>query len=272
MTHGDAPAGSGPGRRPAGRGNATSPPRSRSRARRLARAAAAFRRLLDDREDTVEAFEIVRALGGSATERGYRRLIATQHGGRIAYRRPELSDRLRDPAAVAGFADETVGGAYRGFMTAERLSMRQFEKASYRPKSFMIDLEHPVAWFGRRVRDTHDLWHVLTGYGREPLGELCLAAFSWRQTGEPGFGFIALAGGVEIIRRGHGLRPLRAIAEAWIAAGRTRWLLAEDYDRLLHEPLPAARERLGLPPPRAYLSLDESAREAVLTGRTHDRA
>jgi ubiquinone biosynthesis protein COQ4 len=238
--------------------------RPRSPPLRPRRAAAAFRRLLADREDTLEAFEIVRALGGRATERGYRRLIATQRGGRIAYRRPELSDRLRDPARVAAFAEGTVGAAYRGFMQSERLSRAGFEKASYRPRSFMIDLEHPVAWFGRRIRDTHDLWHVLTGYGREPLGELCLAAFSWRQTGELGFGFIALAGAVEILRRGEGLKPLRAILEGWRAAGRARWLLAEDYDRLVQEPLATARERLGLSAPALYDSFGAEGRRAVL--------
>jgi ubiquinone biosynthesis protein COQ4 len=128
----------------------------------------------------------------------------------------------------------------------------------------MIDLEHPVAWFGRRIRDTHDLWHVLTGYGREPLGELCLAAFSWRQTGELGFGFIALAGGLEILRRGEGMKPLRAILEAWRAAGRARWLLAEDYDRLLEEPLAAARDRLGLRAAALYESFGAEGRRTVL--------
>ncbi len=229
-----------------------------------ARALAAFRRLLADREDTVEAFEIVRALGGAATERGYLKLIATQRGGRIAYRRPELSDRLRDPARTAGFRDGSVGAAYHAFMRTERLSSARFVEASYRPKGFMIELEHPVAWFGRRIRDTHDLWHVLTGYGREPLGELCLAAFSYRQTGELGFAFIAVAGAFESLRRGEGLRPLTTIVEAWRAGGRAKWLLAEDYDRLLEEDLDAARARLRIDAAGRYMALGDDGRRGVL--------
>lgn len=228
------------------------------------RAIEAFRRLLRNREDTVEAFEIVRALGGSATERGYRRLIATQRGGRIAYRRPELSDSLRDVEKDAALRGGSVGWAYRQFMRREQLSRIAYERASYRPRSFMIDLEHPVAWFGRRIRDTHDVWHVLTGYGREPLGELCLAAFSWRQTGEPGFGFIAAAGAFEILRRGEPLRAVSSIVEAWRLGGKSRWLVAEDYDRLLAEPLKAARLRLGLERPTTYLALGASGRRAIL--------
>ncbi len=35
----------------------------------------------------------------------------------------------------------------------------------------------------------HDIWHVLTGYAAEdPLGELCLVAFSYAQTIRPGLG------------------------------------------------------------------------------------
>jgi ubiquinone biosynthesis protein COQ4 len=28
----------------------------------------------------------------------------------------------------------------------------------------------------------HDIWHVLTGYRRDALGEACLVAFSYAQT------------------------------------------------------------------------------------------
>ena len=40
--------------------------------------------------------------------------------------------------------------------------------------------------YHERQRDAHDLWHVSTGYGRDPLGELCLLAVTWRQLGNPG--------------------------------------------------------------------------------------
>ena len=33
--------------------------------------------------------------------------------------------------------------------------------------------------YGKRIRDQHDLWHVLTGYGRDTLGEVCLLWFTY---------------------------------------------------------------------------------------------
>ncbi len=34
---------------------------------------------------------------------------------------------------------------------------------------------------------SHDLWHVVTGYGRDQLGELALLAVYYRQISNPGF-------------------------------------------------------------------------------------
>ena len=38
------------------------------------------------------------------------------------------------------------------------------------------------AWFRTRVEAGHDMRHVLTGYGIDPLGETCLMAFRFSQT------------------------------------------------------------------------------------------
>src|SRR3546814_15517412 len=48
--------------------------------------------------------------------------------------------------------------------------------------------------YGNRLRDTHDLFHILTGYGRDALGEQCVLAFSYSQTPSWGPLFLAWAG------------------------------------------------------------------------------
>ena len=76
-----------------------------------------------------------------------------------------------------------------------------------------LDEHHPYAWFFRRVRDLHDLWHVLTGYGRDPLGEVCLLAFTYAQTRLTGLGAIAFLGTFRIARANalsHGVISSRA--------------------------------------------------------------
>jgi len=234
------------------------------RPRNWRRALGALRRLLADKDDTAQVFEIMRALSGSAPQRSYLRLIGTVEGGRIAYERVELAGRLMDRAWLARFAPGSVGAAYAAFTARENLSAQGLALESQRglPEA-EIELRHPIAWYGRRLRDIHDIWHVLTGYGRDALGELCLVAFSYPQNRSLGWALIAVGGYLRA--RGAAARPYRrAIREAWRRGRAAAWLPGEDYDRLLAEPLEAARRRLGLALPTAYAAVPPEARNPAL--------
>src|SRR5947208_3486523 len=124
------------------------------------RALRALRRLLADHDDTAQVFEIMRALNGRATARNYRRLLATAEGGRLASEQLELAERLMDRAWLDALPPGSVGAAYRDFVRAERLSAEGLAQVS-RQRLAQIEQAHPHAWFGRRTRDVHDIWHVL---------------------------------------------------------------------------------------------------------------
>src|ERR1019366_1830885 len=64
----------------------------------------ALQRLLADKEDTGQVFEIMGALNGDSTARSYRRLLETPNGGRLAYEHVELAPRLMDDAWLDSFA------------------------------------------------------------------------------------------------------------------------------------------------------------------------
>ena len=88
-----------------------------------------------------------------------------------------------------------------------------------------LEIEHPYAWMGRRERDIHDLWHVLTGYkADEHLGEACLVAFSYAQTGGLGWAFIAAGAALKSIRITGKLDFLRAVIEGYRHGKRAGWL------------------------------------------------
>jgi ubiquinone biosynthesis protein COQ4 len=225
------------------------------------RALRALRRLLRDKDDTAQVFEIMRAINGRATARNYRRLLATAEGGRLAYERVELAGRLMDAAWLDGLPAGSVGAAYRDFVRSERLSAQGLAEISRQGLAKTED-PHPYAWFGRRTRDVHDFWHVLAGYGRDSLGEACLVAFSYAQTKGLGWALIAL--GVMSRSRRYGPQPyVRAIWEGYRRGRKARWLLGEDYERLAQEPLEAARRRLGLTqPPTVYDAIPRTLRDA----------
>jgi ubiquinone biosynthesis protein COQ4 len=226
------------------------------------RALRALRRLLADKNDTVQVFEIMRALNGKATARNYRRLLTTREGGRLAYERLELASRLMDQAWLDSLPMGSVGAAYRAFVRAERLSAEGLATVS-RAGVEHIDDAHPYAWFGRRTRDAHDIWHVLAGYGRDSLGEACLVAFSYAQT--KGLGWAMIAIGVAVRAQRYGGQPyMRAIWEGYRRGRTARWLLGEDYERLLAEPLESARRRLGVVPAAVYESIPPEHRDTAV--------
>lgn len=217
------------------------------------RAFAALGRLLRDKEDTVAVFEIMRALNGSSTADGYNRLLTTAQGGRIAYEREEVAELLSDDAWLASLPAESLGAAYRAFLRRNGFTpdgLVQTSKVGAPP----IEQRHPYAWYGRRTRDVHDLWHVLTGYETDGLGEACLVAFSYAQTKGLGWALIAVGAWQRAVRSGLP-RHARAILEGWRSGRAALWLPGEDYRALLAEPLDAARARLKLSPPAVYLSI-----------------
>jgi len=123
----------------------------------------------------------------------------------------------------------------------------------------VFEIMRALAWFGRRTRDVHDIWHVLTGYHRDGMGEACLVAFSYAQTRGLGWAFIAV--GAALRRRGARYPYRKAIWQGYRRGRRAAWLLGEDYERLLAEPLEAARRRLNLTPPTIYDSIPAAARD-----------
>jgi len=222
----------------------------------------ALRRLLADKEDTGQVFEIMAALNGGSTARNYRRLISTPTGGRLAYERVELAPRLMDDAWLDSFAPGTVGATYRDFVRSENLSAEGLAEIGRR-RNARAELAHPHAWFGRRTRDTHDIWHVLSGYHRDGLGEACLVAFSYAQTRSLGWAVIAV--GAALRSRGGPRHPyIAAIWQGYRRGKAAGWLPGEDYERLMAEPLEAARRRLNITPATVYDSIPPADRGAAI--------
>jgi len=155
-----------------------------------------------------------------------------------------------------------VGAAYRDFM-----GERGFEPDGLveieRQVVPSIDAEHPIAWFSRRLRDVHDIWHVLAGYETDALGEACVVSFSYAQTRQLGFAFIGLGAAREIRREDRTIPARKAVLEAYRNGRRAAWLPALDYEALFAEPLEAARARLHIRPPEIYDAVPRASRQAL---------
>lgn len=213
--------------------------------------------LLSDPNDTTQVFRIMAALNQGTAERNYHRLLQTPEGGRIAYARDELVTRLTDETWLAQFAPGTVGAAYRAFL--ERTGYSADGLAAVGDQVHGTEkVEHPYAWFGRRERDIHDIWHVLTGYqANDPLGELCLVAFSYAQSKGLGWGFIAAMGVLKDLGQPYGTAVAAAVWEGYRHGRDAKWLHNEAIETLFAEPLEAARVRLNIKAPQKYHALKQ---------------
>ena len=212
----------------------------------------AIRKLLANGDDTTQVFRIMRALNAGNAPMNYARFIATEEGGRMAYERKELAQVFSQPGFAKQFAPGTVGAAYNHVLESTGYSADGLAEVSKINRE--EDMPHPYAWFGRRVRDTHDIWHVMTGYkADESLGEAALVAFSYAQVGGLGWAFIAAAASLKSRKATGGNLFVKAVWEGYRRGKKAKWISGEDYERLMHEPLDMARQRLGLGEPVAYL-------------------
>lgn len=211
----------------------------------------AIRKLLANGDDTVQVFRIMRALNAGNAPMNYARLIATSEGGRIAYDKVELAQLFAQPGYARQFAPGTVGAAYAHFLESTGYSADGLVEVSR--VNAEEDMAHPYAWMGRRIRDTHDIWHVLTGYqADESLGEACLVAFSYAQVGGLGWAFIASAASLKSLQITRGTLFAKAVWEGYRHGRAAKWISGEDYLTLLHEPIEAARARLNIKDPVLY--------------------
>ena len=222
---------------------------------------AALKRLLADKDSTENVFEIMRALNGASTRNGYYKLLTTAEGGRLAFRQEDLAAKLSDRAWLAAMPPGSLGAAYRDFTDTGGVTPQGLVEVS---NQVMTHIEHPIAWFGRRIRDSHDLWHVVSGYGLDSLGEACLVAFSYPQTKALGWAFIAIGAAVKSRQAPERHPYVAAIREGRARGHRAAWLPAQDWVALLPQPLEAVRAQLGLAAPAIYLSIPLAARGSAV--------
>ena len=215
-----------------------------------------FRKLVANKEDTEQVFHIIQSLSGKAMLRDLKRFLATPEGAARLKKRIFLPPILDNHVEILKFPKGSVGRAYVKFMQSEGLTAAGLVEEFDRFMENYDSYDDLIDWYGNRLRDTHDLLHVLTGYGRDSLGEACVLAFSNAQTKNPGVAFIAYMGGREIRRHLPRKAPvMKAVLEGSRHGKASQGIAYQDIMALLAEPLDAARKRMGIKPPDTYLQV-----------------
>ena len=221
-------------------------------------AAKALKRLITNPDNTEEVFAIIRAMSGDSLFKTYKRFQSTETGKKVLEEKRELLETLQDQKKLAQFSTDSLGHAYLSFVRAEKITADGLVEASEEnvPAELENQPEELIA-FGKRMRDQHDLWHVLTGYGRDTFGEVCLLAFTYAQTRNRGLGLIAIVGAFRHYRElGSGV--FKAFFGAYSAGKRAAWLPQQDWEAMLKEPINEVRQQLNIPKPKVYQRILES--------------
>jgi ubiquinone biosynthesis protein COQ4 len=217
----------------------------------LPRAVHHFRELLKDKEETSHVFRIFDSLPSKSFPPRVRHLTLSPRGEALRASEPSLPPILDDHAALRKTPLGSVAHAYCDFMEREGLSaaglVAEADKLG-RPK-----FDDLTQWYADRSRDVHDLMHILTGYGRDALGEQCVLLFTHGQQPSQGHLLIGWAGAAHIKR----LTKTRApIFKAALQAQRTgkacpplAWLPIRD---MLALNLKEVRAMLSIPEPTWY--------------------
>ncbi|HVP30651.1 MAG TPA: Coq4 family protein [Myxococcota bacterium] len=219
----------------------------------------AIRALLRNPDDTGQVFRIIDALSGNSGERTFRRFRSDPTGARILQERRSLLKTLGDLEALRALPEGTLGRTYAEFVTREQISADGLVAAS-QEGSERWDYGADRRLVGDRLRDMHDLWHVVTGYGRDLVGEAALLAFSFAQVPNPGVGFIVA---VAWLRAGAGGGMRGLIVEGWRRGRSAAWLPAKDWEALLRRPLEDVRAELRVGAPPRYQAVRSSGAPQV---------
>ncbi len=220
-----------------------------------------FRKLIADKEDTEQVFHIIAALRGRKFKQIARKFWQTPKGKDMLESNMRLVDLLDDHDNIKKLPQGTVGRAYVDFMEREGLSAAGLEAEYARFQDAGTSYDDVLDRYGDRLRDTHDMLHILTGYGRDALGEQCVLAFTYAQNRNLGVGFIAYAGGLELKYRVAKSAPImKAVHEGYRIGNAAMNIVHEDIAALLREPLTDARRRLGIAEPVTYRAAHEAMR------------
>ena len=205
-------------------------------------------RLLMATGDTRQIFVILRAMRGRAMIKAFRRFAQSPVGQKILAERRDIYPLLTDREALRALPEGSLGRAYLAFMEAEDLSAQALVRR--RKAGSGTSVPPDVELFRTRLRELHDVTHIVTGYGRDPLGELCLLTHTYRQLGNLGRVMIVAMAWSQLPK------PARAaVFEAWRGGKSCGWLAGQDCEALLAQPLDEVRRAMSVQLPLRYQAM-----------------
>ena len=247
------------------------PPAPPRRPLRWRRALRELRALLAEPDATEHAIDFMYALGSRDYERNFQRFAGSARGRALLAERPSLLAALSDRAALARMPDGSLGRAYlaylerNGFEPGGLLPLQHRVQERWELEEGAPKLDPMRNWFRDRSILAHDLFHVLTDYPTDDLGEATLLAFSLAQFGGRAQALLTLGAALDCARA-CGWRFLRYDFQAWQRGRRATSLVELPWEELLPLRLDTVRRLAGV------ADAEEAHPKGILGGRIVARA
>lgn len=202
---------------------------------RLSLSARALRRLFRDPDDTVQVFMAGLALNAPFFPPLLARIEESEQGRKLLEDRPSIDTRTVDFDHLRSLPASTLGGAYARYLDENRLDPDLFKPPPGLPEvpRFIV----------QRIRQTHDVWHVLTGYRPDVAGELALQGFTFAQLRMPTSFLISTLG---TLLRAPG--AARRVLDGWRRGRDTAFLPVIRFEDHWERPLEDVRRELKVRP------------------------
>ena len=150
-----------------------------------------------------------------------------------------LEDLLRLPT-------ESLGYSY-----AIYIKDSGFDPNFYR----LLKVEDDISYFLLRMRQTHDIWHIVAGFSTDVFGELGLKAFELAQTHRT-MSAVLIAGGLlsTLFKHPEDLdKLLEQIAIGYRLGAKAKPFFAKKWEENWERPLLEWRQELGIEPTKEYV-------------------
>lgn len=221
--------------------------------------------IMKNPEETERVLELSILANAGSLPRRMHLWFEDADGRRLFEEQRAIDSRTIDLDVLGALPAGTLGRAYADFLRSRGLTPDVFDGSP----SEVSDPQ--MAYIHQRMRQTHDLWHVLTGYDTDPASEIALQAFTFGQTGAPSTFLLAFAGTL----RGSLEYPRLAldVLAAYRAGRRATKLGTFLWEDHWHMPLVELRRWLGVrtPPLEASNSIAGSTASAAAARRVFRR-
>lgn len=202
------------------------------------------------KQQAYHAMHFLLATEGKSFEHSLSAFRNTVAGRDLLQRRPASWSLYRDRSMLQACPPASLGAWYAKFIEMHGLDEDYYLTMVVEHNARRGD-DPANIWFRTRIDAGHDMRHVLSGYGPDMLGEICLLWFRVGQIRHPGVLMLALFGLLKVSLTTRA-PALHAIIEAYRRGRRAQLLDLLPWEDGFAQPLCAQRAALGLTPPRHY--------------------